>query len=104
MIAEIEYMAFATDEPLDELGREQKLVLLKRLRKKLLSLALSLQAPSSAIGAEVILPTPVVTPGQRLLEAFLSGHSWWLRYRHEHTGVLGCVKEGVLLMELILKE
>ena len=41
------------DEPLEKLTRDQRLVLLRRLRRKLQSLALSLQAPSTAIGAEV---------------------------------------------------
>ena len=41
------------DEPLEKLTRDQRMVLLRRLRRKLQSLALSLQAPSTAIGAEV---------------------------------------------------
>lgn len=47
------------EEPLDKLSREQKLVLLRRLRKKLQSLVLSMEAPVAAIGIEVRSYQPI---------------------------------------------
>lgn len=42
-----------TEMPLEKLDRAQKMQLLQRLRKKLKSLVLSLEAPNAPIGAEL---------------------------------------------------
>jgi hypothetical protein len=56
MVADAEHgLVFTSDMPLEKLEVSQKVQLLIRLRRKLQSLVLSLEAPSAPIGAE--LPT-----------------------------------------------
>jgi len=62
--------------PLDKLEVSQKVQLLIRLRRKLQSLLLSLEAPSAAIGAELPTSSSEVFPFSFTPAVFPSAEVW----------------------------
>ena len=69
-------MTHNAEEPLEKLSKDQKIQLLRRLRRKLQSLVLSRNAPPAAIGALVSHSTTIhAAPGFRAILVSACAHT-----------------------------